>query len=238
MDDVLSIVGLFGLYITLGIAACLPLYHFSFQRLRVSVLWTKILWWIPIFAIFTLVVAFGLIPAILVVVLILAGASREFITHRAYRYISANIYFVLFLIGLAHLPLYLVSQKPNMLHALIIVVFSSVLSDVFAFFFGKYLGRHKLPKQLNDNKSWEGVIGQIVGSILGGIATATLLGLTYSMTLVAAIGIASAVGDLFNSNTKRKINLKDWSQAIPGHGGFLDRFASLSFALATGFWLY
>lgn len=46
--------------------------------------------------------------------------------------------------------------------------------------------------------------------------------------LILAIGIASAFGDLFNSVAKRQLDIKDWGQTIPGHGGVLDRMSSLS----------
>lgn len=49
-----------------------------------------------------------------------------------------------------------------------------------------------------------------------------------SIWLFLPIGLGSVVGDLANSFVKRKINIKDWGKAIPGHGGFIGRLSSLA----------
>jgi CDP-diglyceride synthetase len=106
----------------------------------------------------------------------------------------------------------------------------SVMSDVLAFFSGNMFGAHKLPKSINDKKSWEGVAGQIAGSLF---IYPILSVIVISMPAYFAIstGVGSALGDLLNSHLKRLRKIKNWSNAIPGHGGFADRLCSLCVAM-------
>ena len=122
--------------------------------------------------------------------------------------------------------------------ALISICFASVLSDVFAFFAGTYVGKHHLPSFINERKSYEGVVGQIIGAVIGLSVVSLLPRIGFSWPLALGIGFASAVGDIVNSIVKRARNMKDWGDTIPGHGGVLDRFSSLSFAIAAGYWIF
>jgi phosphatidate cytidylyltransferase len=150
---------------------------------------------------------------------------------------GALAYLALVIVALAHVPAFFVGLDAQAVPALLTICFCSALSDVTAFFFGSFAGRHHLPAWMNAHKSWEGVLGQILGSLLGYGLVTTTLGITLGWKLAAAVGVASAVGDLINSVVKRRLNIKDWGQSLPGHGGILDRFSSLSLALAVGFWV-
>ena len=67
-----------------------------------------------------------------------------------------------------------------------------------------------------------------MGAFLGILLLNYVLGLNYSWLLFLPIGIGAAVGDMVNSIAKRINGIKNWSNLIPGHGGFLDRFCSLA----------
>ncbi len=109
--------------------------------------------------------------------------------------------------------------------ALLLAVIIS--SDVFAYFTGHALGRHKLAPQVSPGKTVEGAIGGLVGAALASALIATYLFKDQSLGLVVVIGvlvaIAGIVGDLLESLFKRYVGAKDSGTIFPGHGGALDR---------------
>lgn len=109
-------------------------------------------------------------------------------------------------------------------------------SDTGGFFAGKYFGKYKLAPVLSPKKTIEGAIG---GWILGGISSlvyAYLFLNQFSLLFIVSslvLPIISQLGDLVFSKFKRELNLKDFSNLLPGHGGILDRIDSLSIALVV-----
>jgi len=105
-------------------------------------------------------------------------------------------------------------------------------TDSFSFLFGKYLGGKKLSLTLSPNKTWSGLIcgillGTIISIICFYVKSYNLLdGFIYGLLL----SIFTQFGDLFESWIKRKHSIKDSSNLIPGHGGFLDRLDGLLFS--------
>jgi phosphatidate cytidylyltransferase len=224
---------LLGLFVV-GILACLPLFKWDVRAFFGSRLWVKIYWWWPIYAIFVFVLFAGWPAAVIFVSGLLVQACREWRSRHGSRSLIATIYLALFALAICQLLSILVFI-PDPAAGVISICLASVLSDICAFFAGSYAGHHPLPRWINPSKSWEGVLGQIIGAFLGlGLASLTSA-IDFSWGLALAIGIASATGDILNSIAKRRLDIKDWSQFIPGHGGVLDRFSSLSFALATGY---
>ena len=224
-----------GLFVA-GTGLCLWQAGWNHQKFFRSSLWVKIVFWIPIYLVFITVIYLGVWSMAVVWGLIGAVAVREWSRVRRHGWVSRS-YFINFLcLCLLAGCFYLIVGTPAAAELLIIVCFCSVLSDVFAYFFGTLLGRHRLPRALNPNKSWEGVAGQLVGSFVGALIVWPVVSDPRLLLFAFVIGIASAAGDLFNSAAKRQVNIKDWGQSIPGHGGVMDRFSSLSLALvATSF---
>lgn len=219
-----------------GCMICIPLYHWKVRQFIASSLFTKIIWWVPIFLVLMAILYGGLAVSIPVTLLIILTAIAEFIRNRGYKSTIAVVYFIVFLLTTTHLALWFawLSGSATLLAAVCLV---SVLSDVTAFFLGNYIGKHKLPHWINNHKSWEGVIGQVVGAGIGALLAWWVLGTALPILIVVSIGLASAFGDIVNSIAKRSLLIKDWGQTIPGHGGMLDRMSSLSMALAISFWL-
>lgn len=105
-------------------------------------------------------------------------------------------------------------------------------SDIFAYFAGVTLGKHKLCPKLSPKKTVEGLIGGIIGStaLCGIYAYFALPDMFIHGLIIGALGAGVAtVGDLTASAIKRKLDIKDYGHLIPGHGGILDRFDSVLF---------
>lgn len=117
---------------------------------------------------------------------------------------------------------------------LVLLVCATVWScDTVAYFVGKRIGRHRLAPHLSPHKSWEGAIAGLVVSALVSVAVAFPLWISWQSAAVLglAAGVAGQVGDLFESALKRELQVKDLGFLLPGHGGVIDRFDSLLFAL-------
>lgn len=114
------------------------------------------------------------------------------------------------------------------------------LGDTGAYLIGKLLGRRKLVPIASPNKTWEGAIGGLVFGILGGLIIhfTILKDITLWMAILtgAVVHVVAQFSDPLESLFKRAVGVKDSSNALPGHGGFLDRMDSL--ILATPFFYY
>jgi phosphatidate cytidylyltransferase len=137
--------------------------------------------------------------------------------------------------------------------------------DIFAYFVGKSLGRHRMAPEISPKKTWEGALASILASIVIGTLwmqhapaiSSTLLriglidrrdgmfGLEQPqlwpiILLSAIVNIAAQLGDLVESLIKRGAGVKDSGTILPGHGGMLDRIDAMLFAVpvvwAWGAW--
>ena len=108
-------------------------------------------------------------------------------------------------------------------------------ADSGAYFVGRKWGKSKLAPLVSPGKSWQGLIGALLTTIIIVLAASLGFQLPYSLwgplLLLALITVVfSVIGDLFESMLKRNEGLKDSSQLLPGHGGILDRIDSLTAA--------
>ena len=113
------------------------------------------------------------------------------------------------------------------------------ITDIFAYFTGKLLGKHKLIPDVSPKKTVEGAIGGVVFCVLSFVGFALLYNSLWvvegagklSLVLMAVIGVlvsvVSQIGDLSLSLLKRKYGIKDFGKVFPGHGGVMDRFDSV-----------
>lgn len=158
---------------------------------------------------------------------------------------TAYSVFGLLYIGLSFTTLPLLSAQengPSLLLFLFLVVWSG---DVVALYTGRAFGRRKLSPSISPNKTWEGSLGSVAGSV--GVAL-LLLWLAASLArrnvdylsypgpvvhwvlLAVLLNIAAQVGDLIESAIKRGAGVKDSGSLLPGHGGVLDRIDALLLA--------
>ena len=137
----------------------------------------------------------------------------------------------------------LILTLPNGIGVLIGVVLATVLNDVGALVVGQQVGRAHIAPEVSPNKTVEGMVGGAVASML---LTPLLIGMVFQLTpwdtgsaflLAAAVAVAAPIGDLCESMIKRDLGIKDMGSVLPGHGGLLDRFDALLFALPVAFYL-
>ncbi len=114
----------------------------------------------------------------------------------------------------------------------LIVVWST---DIFAYTFGRKIGKHKLWPAISPNKTWEGTIAGIISAlVLSGIYM-YFVPQKYSLVTMLLIALVLSafgqMGDLIESAYKRYYKVKDSGNILPGHGGILDRFDSMLIVL-------
>ena len=106
------------------------------------------------------------------------------------------------------------------------------IHDTFAYVTGSLIGRHPLTPRLSPGKTWEGSIGGLVFTLLAGWIAYRISGIYtpgFWMVISLITSLLGLAGDLFESGLKRRSDLKDTGNLLPGHGGILDRFDSLLF---------
>ena len=104
-------------------------------------------------------------------------------------------------------------------------------------------GNHKMFPRVSPAKSWEGLIGGVVFSLLAGyvfyrVGWTAELGLANSLWFAAFGSVFGTLGDLMESLLKRTLGVKDSGKFMPGHGGVLDRFDSLMLATPVVYFLF
>jgi phosphatidate cytidylyltransferase len=136
---------------------------------------------------------------------------------------------------------------------LIFVLFSVWAGDIAAYYVGRSIGKHKLAPVVSPNKSWEGAIASVFGSIAFAFLVFYFQPQINSLFLVhghstqpawfhivglgVLTNVAAQFGDLFESALKRGAGVKDSGTLLPGHGGILDRIDALLFAIPV-VWYY
>ena len=193
-----------------------------------------------------------LLPASFLVVLfyniclIASHSTLDFGKLAGYVYFSGVILFCFYsLIHLKRMLPFATFQYDAIYFILLILCFAWG-GDTFAYFAGRAFGKHKLAPVVSPNKTVEGAIGGICGSMLIGVIATVIYGMlsgryaafTVEVTVrhylvVVGMGAIASVlgilGDLFASAVKRQAGIKDYGTIFPGHGGILDRFDSVMF---------
>lgn len=117
----------------------------------------------------------------------------------------------------------------------------TALSDTGGYFSGIFFGKHKLAPKISPKKSYEGLIGSVLLSVVASIFITPLfldLDLTKAVILGLVLPITGTFGDLFESYVKRNLKIKDFSSLLPGHGGMADRIDSLAFNSLVSYLLF
>jgi len=116
---------------------------------------------------------------------------------------------------------------------IIYIALITVLTDTFAHFWGTHIGKHKLCPKVSPNKTIEGFIGgTLMGTIIGTLYYITVFNynnLFLIIFMILLLSLIGQLGDLIFSAIKRKYEIKDFGNVMPGHGGVLDRLDSILF---------
>lgn len=112
-------------------------------------------------------------------------------------------------------------------------------NDTFGYLVGVLVGKHPMVPKISPKKSWEGLIGSVIFTALGGaLSFHYILDMHWWIGIIAGLMIVftATSGDLIESALKRDLSLKDMGTLLPGHGGILDRLDSVLLS-APALWL-
>ncbi len=112
-------------------------------------------------------------------------------------------------------------------------------NDTFGYIVGVLLGKHPLVPKISPKKTWEGLAGSLVFTMIGGaLAFEYIMDMHWwiGLTVGLMIVFTATCGDLIESAMKRDLSLKDMGTLLPGHGGMLDRLDSVVLS-APAMWL-
>lgn len=202
--------------IAIGILQALLCYEFA--RLL-----TKNTTYIALYAIYFLMTVLGFSFDLPLVVLGVMAMGCFAMAHMA-RGLYAALFASLLVVCLISLSLLLLFETaPLILLSIALIVGAG---DIGAYLVGRRIGGRKLAPSISPNKTVSGAVGGLIASMIMGVAVAPHITPINPNPLIAAmiIGALGQVGDLYESYFKRKLDVKDSSNLIPGHGGFLDRF--------------
>ena len=151
-----------------------------------------------------------------------------------------NINDALFLIGSTlfiglSFNLLIITRNYDILYIVYLLIIT-ILTDTFALFTGRLIGKHKMAPIISPNKTYEGFIGGMIAGVVTAVvfyhvAINPSLPLAILILITIALSVVGQLGDLVFSAIKRYYGEKDFSDLIPGHGGILDRFDSLIFVV-------
>lgn len=154
----------------------------------------------------------------------------------------AVVGFLLFGAGLGHLSM--LANHPGYRPILCVLVLLTQASDIAAYCFGKALGRRRLFPATSPNKTLEGHLGALLvvapaAAVLSHLAMeGTGIDRVHRLAILGLIvAVGAQMGDLMLGSIKRDVGVKDMGAALPGHGGFLDRFNSVLLVAPAAYWL-
>jgi phosphatidate cytidylyltransferase len=172
-----------------------------------------------------LAVSTGLIIPVLMFLLLLIS-QKDFIKRS-----TSAVFAVFYLAVLGGFILLLANNDDGGKRILALVILIAC-NDTFAYFAGVLFGKHKMAPTISPKKSWEGLVGGLIASLIGG-ALIFHYSFGVSWYVGAAVGAMTVVtatcGDLIESAIKRDLAIKDMSNLLPGHGGIMDRLDSALF---------
>ena len=122
----------------------------------------------------------------------------------------------------------------------VLMIASVIATDVGCYYVGSRWGKRKLAPTVSPNKTIEGALGGVLGSVIFAEIFGLYLGIGWFWSLVAGLLCTTfaQIGDLCESLLKRDAGVKDSGDALPGHGGFLDRTDSFAFTIPIAYYFF
>jgi phosphatidate cytidylyltransferase len=135
----------------------------------------------------------------------------------------------------AYLPLFgafaaMLVPPPDGVGRVLTFLIGVVASDTGGYIAGVLGGKHPMAPSISPKKTWEGFAGSLVGGVVAGTLTLSLLldgHVWQGVVFGVAIVLTATLGDLVESLIKRDLGVKDMGTLLPGHGGIMDRLDSL-----------
>ena len=132
--------------------------------------------------------------------------------------------FIIFGFGSSSILYVLLNENLYLLYGLIIM--NTAIFDTFAYVIGSKFGANFIVKKISPNKTLEGLVGGMIGSIIFGLMAGHIFEINFLALIFMFGGLLAFVGDLLISYFKRQSGVKDTGSILPGHGGILDRIDS------------
>lgn len=181
------------------------------------------------------------VPTILIILFAQVIITNMKTTFKDIAYTFVGIFYVVFFI----MFIAFINGMPNGKILIWYALFAAWGTDISAYVIGKHFGKHKFSK-VSPKKSVEGCIGGTIGAIILMLAYTyfanTYWGMNYSYLFIGGMGVilslVGQIGDFAASSIKRFVDIKDYSNLIPGHGGMLDRIDSLIFLAPFAYALF
>lgn len=181
------------------------------------------------------------VPTILIVLFAQVVATEMRTSFKDISYTFLGIFYVVFFTMFVAF----INGMPNGKILIWYAIFAAWGTDVFAYFIGKRFGKHKFSK-VSPKKSIEGCIAGTIGAVIMMLGYTyfanTFWGQNYSYLYIGMVGVILSllgqIGDFAASSIKRYVDIKDYSNLIPGHGGMLDRIDSLIFLAPFAYALF
>jgi phosphatidate cytidylyltransferase len=159
--------------------------------------------------------------------------KNQYPTVNLYALIALNLYVTICLTGISQIR-YIDNGHEEGKYIYLLVFFGAWISDTFAYFTGRFLGKTPLAPEISPKKTVEGSIGGVVANMIVFAGYAALLkgafdvnaNVIFFAILGALFSAVGQFGDLIASGIKRHFGIKDYGKLFPGHGGVLDRFDS------------
>jgi phosphatidate cytidylyltransferase len=199
----------------------LAMYFYSFIMITSLIIITIIIW----------VEFYALISKILI---------KDSFSNKFFRFLFKLIS-LLYLLILVYFIFIIESHFIDLKIYLVYSILVAILSDIGGLVFGKTFKGKKLTK-ISPNKTISGSVGSFIFSLILIPIYYNVLNVDYNFLILIVITIlislTSQLGDLFISYLKRKAKVKNTSDLLPGHGGFLDRVDGIIFAIPIGILLF
>ncbi len=149
-------------------------------------------------------------------------------------FIFINLFVFYICIFASQIYFYLSGDFENKQNIFLFILLICIFTDIGGYMFGKIFKGKKLTL-ISPNKTYAGMIGSFICSLI--ICVLFIIYFNFSINLILftlLISLISQLGDLFISYLKRKANIKDTGNFLPGHGGLLDRLDGIIFAIPIG----
>ncbi len=175
---------------------------------------------------------FGGLAFTLIVLVVMVGLAAEWLTLCRRRSATilrpAGLLYVL----LAGAALLWLRDDPAVGRAHVIFLLLVVWAcDIGAYLVGRWIGGPRMAPRISPGKTWSGAIGGLIAAVAVGLGAAHFLTDTAigwrAIVVAAALAVVAQAGDLLESYMKRRLEVKDSSHLIPGHGGLFDRLDAL-----------